>query len=112
MFNKLSTVVTWALTARAIITPLPPPDSLQCCATVVSSRSFPGQEALNIVHIDPGDLDDIPIGVSCTPIVPGGPDCDEITVICDIPDPAWQGLIAINCQPPAFRVRHGNDPVV
>ncbi|KAJ7120039.1 hypothetical protein C8R44DRAFT_981994 [Mycena epipterygia] len=104
MLSKLSVVVTSVLItlAAAIPTttpPVTPPTSNQCCSSVQSSGSTSAVAAVaGLLGLDLSGLD-VPIGLSCSPITVGGNNCGSTTVVCDTPDPAWGGLIAINCLP-------------
>ncbi|KAJ7837950.1 hypothetical protein B0H13DRAFT_2104409 [Mycena leptocephala] len=42
---------------------------------------------------------DVPVGLSCSPIIVEGNNCGGTTVICDAPEPEWGSLLAINCIP-------------
>ncbi|KAJ7898571.1 fungal hydrophobin [Mycena olivaceomarginata] len=102
MFSKFSVVVASVLVtlAAAIPTsvPITTPDSDQCCASVVDSKSTAAGAVLGLLGIDLGDIS-IPVGLSCSPITVLGSNCGGITTRCDAPEIEWGNLIAINCIP-------------
>ncbi|KAJ7914077.1 hydrophobin 2 [Mycena leptocephala] len=105
MFSKLSVFVASVLITLAAAMPAPndtppvtPPDSPQCCSSVASSSSSSASAVAALLGLDLSGLD-VPVGLSCTPITVAGDNCGSTTVTCDTPDPAWGGLIAINCIP-------------
>ncbi|KAJ7730326.1 hydrophobin 2 [Mycena metata] len=106
MFFKLSVVVASTLITLAAAIPngtppppVTPPTIPECCASVISSTSPPFVSLAAVLGIDITGLPDIPIGLSCSPITALPADCGNITVICDLPEAAWGGLIALNCLP-------------
>ncbi|KAK7018328.1 hydrophobin 2 [Favolaschia claudopus] len=100
MFSKLSVVVTSVLTTLAAATTIPvtPPNSDQCCQSVVDSSSTAAGLVLGPLGIDLGDIT-VPVGLSCSPITVLGNNCGGVTTRCDAPEIEWGGLIAINCIP-------------
>ncbi|KAJ7883137.1 hydrophobin 2 [Mycena leptocephala] len=105
MFSKLSVFVASVLLTLAAAMPAPndtppvtTPTSPQCCTSVVSSSSTAAGAVAAPLGLDLTGLD-VPVGLSCTPITVAGDNCGSTTVTCDTPDPAWGGLIAINCIP-------------
>ncbi|KAF7363221.1 Hydrophobin 2 [Mycena venus] len=104
MFSKLSVAVASVLVTLAAATPtgiIPPitlPDSLQCCASVVSSTNIAASAVAALLGLDLTGLD-VPVGLSCSPITVVGNNCGSTTVNCDAPDSLWGGLLALNCLP-------------
>ncbi|KAJ7845108.1 hydrophobin 2 [Mycena leptocephala] len=97
MFSKLSVFVASVLLTLAAAMPAPN-DTPPCCTSVVSSSSTAAGAVAAPLGLDLTGLD-VPVGLSCTPITVAGDNCGSTTVTCDTPDPAWGGLIAINCIP-------------
>ncbi|KAJ7914076.1 hydrophobin [Mycena leptocephala] len=97
MFSKLSVVVASVLVTLAAAMPAPN-DTPPCCTSVVSSSSTAAGAVAAPLGLDLTGLD-VPVGLGCTAITVVGNNCGSTTVTCDTPDPAWGGLIAINCIP-------------
>ncbi|KAJ7196635.1 hypothetical protein GGX14DRAFT_403098 [Mycena pura] len=77
-----------------------PPTSGQCCSSTVSSTSSGGSAILAALCIAlTGAGSGVAMGLDCVP--DDDPvTCGAVSVICDTPDPSWDGLFAINCLPP------------
>ncbi|KAJ7079930.1 hydrophobin [Mycena crocata] len=107
MFAKVSIVASSVLIALAAAqcTPPPtnpPPKASQCCSSVVSSTSTSATAVASLLNIDLSGLN-VLVGLSCSPItVFGTGNCGGTAVSCNVPDPAWGGLIAIDCLPITF----------
>ena len=95
--------------------PITPPDSPQCCFSVVPSTSAAASAIAGLLGIDLTGID-VPVGLSCSPITALGNNWSAeslrlsrhftqdtsdgmISLICDAPKKEWAALIAINCVP-------------
>ncbi|KAJ7851861.1 hypothetical protein B0H13DRAFT_2359822 [Mycena leptocephala] len=104
MLYKLSVLLATVLATLATATPqgppkIIPPTSLQCCNTVLTSTTPIVIEITSAFKVDVTQLSPpIPVGLNCEPVdLPV--DCGAIAVICDVPDPTWEGFFALDCIP-------------
>ncbi|KAF7290438.1 Hydrophobin 2 [Mycena chlorophos] len=101
MFSKVFAIFALATVAVAVPNSTPtvtPPDSVQCCDSVVSSTSTVASLVAALVGLDLSGLN-VPIGLSCSPITIVGNNCGGTVVNCDSPTVEEHNLIAINCLP-------------
>ncbi|KAJ7617704.1 hypothetical protein B0H17DRAFT_1220016 [Mycena rosella] len=93
----LITCILITLAAAQCTPPPPPPRSIECCSSVLPSTSTSAMAIAGIFGISLTGVNNV--GESCTTVTFASQCTGNQAVECDTPDPAWHGVIALNCGP-------------